>query len=40
MKRKGKTAKIEMFAIAPSIRNHDCFSREREKFLTKEARSK
>jgi len=36
---KRKTAKIEMFQIAPSTRNSNCFSR-REKFLTKEARSK
>jgi hypothetical protein len=40
MKHKGKTAKIEMFAIAPSTRNSNGFSRWREKFLTKEARSK
>jgi hypothetical protein len=40
MKQKGKTAKIEMFAIAPSQETATVFSRGREKFLPKEARSK
>jgi hypothetical protein len=29
-----------LFQIAPSTRKSNCFSRGREKFLTKEARSK
>ena len=40
MKRKGKTAKIEMFAIAPSQETATVSLGGREKFLPKEARSK